>query len=90
MGDCLCLPCLPHLGEYKYTLRGDPATVKRRFRTLPSSAAPEPPAAGAVTDARFPFALGVIGDLGQTADSQDTIRILGKKEPKEVRADNYS
>ncbi|CAK8998357.1 unnamed protein product [Durusdinium trenchii] len=62
--------------EYKYTLRGDPATVKRRFRTLPSSAAPEPPAAGAVTDARFPFALGVIGDLGQTADSQDTIRHL--------------
>ncbi|CAE7435829.1 PAP22 [Symbiodinium natans] len=57
---------------YAYTLFGDSPSTTRHFKTLPASEEPEPRKA----DPRFPFVLGVIGDLGQTADSQETVRHL--------------
>jgi len=58
---------------YYYSVYGDEPEVKRHFKTLPASEAPNP---GQAHDPRFPFAIGVIGDLGQTADSEQTVRHL--------------
>ena len=57
---------------YAYSLYGDASSTTRRFKTLPASEEPDPQG----HDARFPFVLGVIGDLGQTADSEQTVRHL--------------
>lgn len=56
--------------EYTYTSYGDPPNIVRSFKTLPAS---KPTGS---KDARYPFVVGVVGDLGQTEDSTETVRHL--------------
>lgn len=56
---------------YNYRLYGDPSDITRSFKTLPAS---QPGTPG--NDPRFPFVFGVIGDLGQTEHSTETVRHL--------------
>lgn len=56
---------------YNYSLHGDDPSVQRQFKTLPSSKQPS-----GRHDERYPFTFGVIGDLGQTLDSEQTVRHL--------------
>ena len=62
---------------YNYSLHGDDASVQRQFKTLPSS---KPLG----KDERYPFTFGVIGDLGQTLDSEQTVRHLHADESIQV------
>ncbi|CAJ1366025.1 unnamed protein product [Effrenium voratum] len=58
---------------YQYKLQGDPADgPDRRFRTLPASEERDP----SQQDPRFPFTMGVLGDLGQTLHSEETVKQL--------------
>lgn len=65
--------------SYAYRLPGDPTDRKRAFRTLPSLSPPPP----GIADTRYPLVFGVIGDLGQTADSEETVRHLDNE--KDIR-----
>lgn len=61
---------------YCYRLAGDPEGKLRSFRTLPRSQV----AAAGAPDLRYPVAFGVVGDLGQTNFSNETIAHLDHEE----------
>lgn len=57
--------------SYSYRIAGDSETMERSFKTMPPTTNS---ISSSGSDLRYPFAFGVLGDLGQTRYSKETVK----------------